>query len=73
MKVKWNAQKTKKRKKERKKKKGSEKWSEESLKVIKSNPWQSCNPQESKFKPLLSISLWAKNQSLHYKPSKSPF
>ena len=63
-----------------KKKKISEKWSEvkkkgeseESSKVIKSNPWPSCNPQESKFEPLLSISLWAKNQILHYKPSKSP-
>ena len=64
----------------KKKKKKSEKWSEvkkkgeseESSKVIKSNPWPSCNPQESKFEPLLSISLWAKNQILHYKPSKSP-
>ena len=68
--VNWNAKK--------KKKKKDEKWREkkvkciESSKVMKSNPWPSCNPQESKFEPLLFISLWAKNQSLHYKPNKSP-
>ena len=55
-----------------KEKKKDEKWSEkknseseESLKVMKSNPWLSYNPQKSKFEPLLSISLWAKNLSLH--------
>ena len=57
--VNWNA------KKENKKK--DEKWREkkvkciESSKVMKSNPWPSCNPQESKFEPLLFISLWAKS------------
>ena len=55
-----------KRKQEKKKKvKWIQKW-------WKSDPWPSCNPQGSKFEPFLSISLWAKNQSLHYKPSKSP-
>ena len=66
-------------KRRRKKKEKKEKWrekkkneSEESLKVMKSNHWPSCNSQGSNFELLLSISLWAKNLSLHYKPSKSP-
>ena len=64
--VKWNP----KIKKERWKVKWKKSEREESSKVMKSNHWSSCNPQESKFERLLSTSLWAKNQSLHYKPSK---